>query len=80
MQADPSKYRGVNFGSTTSAHKQAYQRAKAQMQTRRKLQHPCNNFRHKIEIKRVGVGGLMFNEIKYDHKKQQGVRLNMNKC
>jgi len=27
----------------------------------------------------VGVGGLMFNEIKYDHKEQQGVRLNMNK-
>jgi len=44
----------------------------------RKLPHPYNNFRHIIEIRKVGVGGLMLNEIKYDHKKQ-GVRLNMNK-
>jgi hypothetical protein len=24
----------------------------------------------------VGAGGVMLNEIKYDHKKQEGVRLN----
>jgi hypothetical protein len=45
-----------------------------------KLQHPCNNFKHTIEVKRVGVRGLMLNAIKYDQKEQQGVRLNMNKC
>jgi hypothetical protein len=45
----------------------------------RKLQHPCNNFKHISEVRRVGAGGLMFNEVKYDHKKQQGIRLSMNK-
>ncbi len=44
-----------------------------------KLQHFCNNFVHIIEVRRVGAGGLMFNEIKYDHKEQQGVRMDMNK-
>jgi hypothetical protein len=44
------------------------------------LEHPCNNLKHIIEVKRVGVGALMFNEIEYDDKKQQGVKLKMNKC
>ncbi len=47
---------------------------------KRKLQHPCNNFKHIIEVRKVGAGGLMFNEIKNDHEEQQGVKLNMNKC
>jgi RNA-binding protein YhbY len=47
---------------------------------KRKLKHPYNNFKHIIEVRKVGVGGLMFNEIKYDDKKQQGVKLKMNKC
>jgi hypothetical protein len=34
----------------------------------RKLQHPYNNLIHIVEIKRVGGGGLMLNEIKYDEK------------
>jgi hypothetical protein len=44
------------------------------------MQHPYNKLRHIIEVRRVGARGLMFNEIKYDHKDQQGVRLKMNKC
>jgi hypothetical protein len=44
------------------------------------MQHPYNNLKHIIEIKKVGVGCLMLNEIKYDHKDQQGVRLKMNTC
>jgi hypothetical protein len=46
---------------------------------KRKLEHHYN-FGHITEVKRVGVRGLMLNEIKYDDKKQQGVRLKMNKC
>jgi hypothetical protein len=34
-----------------------------------KLEHPCNNLKHIIEVRRVGVGGLMLNEIEYDDKK-----------
>jgi len=45
-----------------------------------KLEHHYNNFKHITEVRRVGMGGLMLNEIKYDDKKQQGVRLKMNKC
>ncbi len=70
----------MNLGSTTSAQKKPSSEPRLECKSKRKLQHPCNNFKHIIEVKRVGVGGLMFNEIKYDHKKQQGVRLNMNKC
>jgi hypothetical protein len=44
------------------------------------LQHLYNNFKHIIEVRKVGARGLMFNEIKYDHKEQQRVRLNMNMC
>jgi len=44
------------------------------------MQHLYNNLKHIIEVKKVGAGHLMLNEIKYDHKDQQGVRLKMNKC
>ncbi len=37
MQVDPSRYRGINLGSTTSTQKQAQQPAKAQMQTRKEV-------------------------------------------
>jgi hypothetical protein len=33
-----------------------------------KLQHPHNNLKHIIKVRRVGVQGLMLNEINYDDK------------
>jgi hypothetical protein len=37
MQVEPSRYRGVNLGSITSAHKQTQLRAKVRMQTRKEV-------------------------------------------
>jgi hypothetical protein len=34
-----------------------------------KLQHPRNNLKHIIEVRKVGARGLMLNEINYDDKK-----------
>jgi hypothetical protein len=39
------------------------------MQVRKKVATSLQQFIHIIEVRRVGARGLMFNEIKYDHKK-----------
>jgi hypothetical protein len=48
------------------------------MQTKREVVEPYNNFKHVIEVKKVGERVLMLSEIEYDDKKQQGVKLYVN--